>query len=368
MINEAAIEARQQRFASQLGDLDAEIALLLRSESVQWLTGAYVGPQFPVAAAITSEAEVTLVLPSRKVESPAIAKEVVPYTEKRLSTMCDSSEQRLDSIQALLDSIGPIAKRPATELSLAPQQLLAASSNDWIDVDPLMYRLRRCKDADELGMLAKANEANGAMYARARELIEPGLNELDLYNELHKTAVRTLGEALTYFGQDFRANARGGSPRDRCAQGGELWILDLGVGYRGYHSDNARTIAVGEPSAAQRKAHARIADVFPMIEATARPGVRCAELYEKAKQMLAGDEPWVFNHHLGHSVGLSPHEAPRLNPNWDDVLEPGNFLAVEPGLYCEEELQHGIRLENNYIVTESGVELVTDWSMELTTS
>ena len=50
--------------------------------------------------------------------------------------------------------------------------------------------------------------------------------------------------------------ARGGAPRGRTAEAGELWILDLGVGFRGYYTDNARTIAVSEPTDAQQAAWA----------------------------------------------------------------------------------------------------------------
>ncbi len=365
MIDQSAIKSRQGRLVEQLQQRKCGLAVLLRSESIQWLTGAYVGPLFPVAASITDEGRVTLILPSRKVETPAVADQVLPYVEKRLSTMRDSSEQRIDSVLALLDSFTSAPSRAACEFSLAPGPLTTALAGEWYDIDQVMFGLRRKKDADELAMMARANLANEAMYAHARDVIKPGMNELDLYCELHTTAVHSLGESLTYFGQDFRANARGGAPRDRRAEAGELWILDLGVGYRGYYTDNARTIAVGgEPTDAQQAAHARIAEVFPMIESTVRPGVRCQEVFEKASQMLAGDEPWVFNHHLGHGVGLAPHEGPHLNPNWDDKFEVGDFFTAEPGLY-HDDLRHGIRLEQNYVVTEGGVKLVTDWPLGL---
>lgn len=360
----AKIKQRQERLTAELARTKCELAVLLRPESVQWLTGAYVGPLFQVAASIDASGRVTLVLPSRKVELPAVSDRVVPYEEKRLSTMCDASEQRNSSILALLDSFQEAPNKAACEFSLAPQTLTQSLAGDWIDLDSLMFRLRRKKDADELAMMARGNEANAAMYARAREIIEPGLNELDLYSELQRTAVAILGEPLTYFGQDFRCNARGGAPRDRAAEAGELWVLDLGVGYRGYYTDNARTIAVTESTDDQQEAWERIAAVFPMIESTAKPGVSCREVFDRAKGMLAGDEPWVFNHHLGHGVGLAPHEAPRLNPNWDDTFQVGDYFTVEPGLY-HDDLRHGIRLEQNYLVTEAGVELLTDWPLGL---
>jgi Xaa-Pro aminopeptidase len=142
-------------------------------------------------------------------------------------------------------------------------------------------------------------------------------------------------------------------------------ILDLGVGFRGYYSDNARAIAVGgEPSAAQHRAWNTIVEVFLMFQSTARPGMRCRELFDSAQQALNAHKPWVFNHHLGHGVGLAPHEGPHLNPKWDDTLVEGDFIAVEPGVY-HDELCAGIRLEQNYLVTSNGVQLLTDWPLKL---
>jgi Xaa-Pro aminopeptidase len=72
----------------------------------------------------------------------------------------------------------------------------------------------------------------------------------------------------------------------------------------------------------------------------------------------------VFNHHLGHGIGLFPHEAPHLNPHWDDTLEVGEVFAAEPGLYAPE-LKAGMRIENDYLVTATGVELLSDFPLEL---
>lgn len=358
-----ACRRRQQRLVKELQGLDVELAIVTRMESIQWLTGARVGPLFTPAVALAASGELTLVLPGRKASTPAAADRVLPYEEKWLSTMRDAADQQAASINVLLSELGPLPGRYAVEVG-GPGAAMLAGSGEVVDIDALMFRLRRRKDADELAIMAAANEANRVMYALAREMVAPGVNELDVYVELQKAAVKQLGEPLTYFGQDFRCNARGGAPRDRNAQAGELWIFDLGVGLRGYHTDNARTIAVGEPSDDQQQAWQRIATVFPMIESTVKPGVSCKAVFDQASDLLAGDEPWVFNHHLGHGVGLAPHEGPHLNPNWDDTFEPGDYFTVEPGLY-DESLRHGIRLEQNYVVTDSGVELLTDWPLQL---
>jgi len=85
---------------------------------------------------------------------------------------------------------------------------------------------------------------------------------------------------------------------------------------------------------------------------------------DEAQRQLDQHRPWIFNHHLGHGVGLAPQEGPHLNPRWEDTLADGDFIAVEPGLY-HEELAAGVRLEQNFLVTAAGVQLMTDWPLEL---
>jgi Xaa-Pro aminopeptidase len=234
------------------------------------------------------------------------------------------------------------------------------------DIEPKLYCLRRRKDPDELALMTKAIEATRAMYVRAREIIEPGINELEVFNQLQAVATEVFGEPQSApAGNDYACAARGGPPRDRRCQDGELYILDLGPAYRGYFADNCRTIAVnGQPTDVQHRTWEAIAAVFPVIERTVKPGVSCKAVFEQVQRQLDEFLPGSFNHHLGHGVGLFPHEAPHLNPRWDDTFETGDVIAVEPGLYSPE-LRAGIRLENNYRVTENGVELLTDFPLEL---
>jgi Xaa-Pro aminopeptidase len=367
-MNECALDfeacrGRQRRLLDAVEPLKVDLTILSRRESVQWLTGIHSRPPFEPLAAVTRDGHVTLVLPEHQLGESVAADTVLGYEAKWHSTMRD--EQRAASSNALQEKLIQRIRRAACEFEAFCPQLFLGWGVPLVEVDAIVFELRRHKDADELRMMRRANEANRAMYGRAREIVRPGINELDVYAELYSTAVRTLGEPLTYFGQDFRSAARGGPPRNRCIEAGELYILDLGVGFRGYYSDNARTLAVGgEPSLAQRKAWDAATAAFDIVTNKARPGVRCRELFQLADEALNKYGPWVFNHHLGHGVGLAAHEGPHLNPKWDDTLLEGDFLAVEPGLY-HEELRIGVRVEQNYLVTAGGVELLTDWPLEL---
>jgi Xaa-Pro aminopeptidase len=105
--------------------------------------------------------------------------------------------------------------------------------------------------------------------------------------------------------------------------------------------------------------------VFQHLEATAKPGKNCRELFQEAQAILDKAPVGVFNHHLGHGIGLFPHEAPHLNPNWNDVFEVGDVFTAEPGLYDEKILRAGMRIENDYVVTETGVENLSPFPMNL---
>jgi len=357
-----ACRGRQRRLLEAVEPLDVDLILLTRRESVQWLTGARIPEPFEAVAAMNGAGHVTLALPDRQLDTAAAVDDRVGYEAKWHSTNRD------EQLAASSEAIRPKIKRPkrmGCEFEAFSPYLCLEWNVPLLEIDGILFDLRRRKDADELRMLARANEANRAMYEHGRRIVRPGVNELDIYSELQAVAVRTLGEPLTYFGQDFRGGDKGGPPRNRPLEQGEIIILDLGVGFRGYYSDNARAISVGgEPTAAQQQAWTVITEVFEMLQSTARPGVRCQELHETAHRHLNSFAPWSFNHHLGHGVGLAPHEGPHLNPRWDDTLAEGEFIAVEPGLY-HPELRAGIRLEQNYRVTADGVQLLTDWPLAL---
>jgi len=358
-----ACRGRQRRLLEAIEPLDVQLVLITRRESVQWLTGVHIRYPFQPIAMIDMAGRVTLVLPQRELSTAAAADELLGYEAKWHSTTRD--EQRAASSAVLQSKLSSRPTKVACEFEAFAPHVLLEWDVPLVAIDPIVFELRQRKDPDELRMLKRANEANRAMYEHARQFVQPGVNELEIYAELHKVAVRTLGEPVTYFGQDFRSCARGGPPRDRLIEAGELMILDLGVGFRGYYSDNARTIAVGKnPTVAQQLAWEAVVHIFELFTSLARPGVRCYDIFQAVQRELGQFSPWIFDHHLGHGVGLAPQEGPHLNPHWDDILSEGQYLAVEPGLY-HEELRTGIRLEQNYLVTAQGVTLLTDWPLEL---
>jgi Xaa-Pro dipeptidase len=359
-----ACRSRQKRMLELMQQNDLDVVVVTQNEHIQWLTGARFPWLFQGAATLSVDGRLDLIAPHR---APAVAAadNVVTYEAKWHSTM--RNDQRQACCQALQEAWGkrPLPRRLGVEYSTFGRHFGFWEEAELTDVEPNLYQFRRRKDADELALIGKAIIATEKMYEVAREMIEPGISELQVFNRLQATAVDEFGEMLTGTGNDYQCGSRGGSPRNqRVAAAGELYILDLGPALRGYFADNARTIAVTQPTDAQQEAWSFVMQALQHVEANVRPGKSCRELFHEVQAILDLAPLGIFNHHLGHGIGLFPHEGPHLNPNWDDTFEVGDVFTAEPGLYAPE-LEFGMRIENDYRVSDDGVELLTNFGLEL---
>jgi Xaa-Pro dipeptidase len=361
-----ACRRRQGRLVARLAETGSDAVVVVAAEHVEYLTGHRWDHRFAPLAAFLASGPSLLVCPDKPVERAAVT-EVRTYEAKRRSTLRD--DQTAAAAVVLADWLAAHGRpgRVAVEFSACPPHVVRACGNaELVDVEPALLALRRRKDADEIALVRRAVAAAGAMHARARELVRPGAGELEIFSALQAAAVESCGEMLTGTGNDYACGVRGGPPRPRPSAAGELFILDLGPAYRGYFADTSRTLAVdGKPTDAQHAAWERVTGALALVERIGRPGLRCRDLYDQVFAWLADSAVGSWSSHLGHGIGLSVHETPRLNPNWDDVLEEGDVIAVEPALYAPE-LACGMRIENDYLVTATGLELLSPFPLGLT--
>ena len=339
---------------------EVDTAIVTQRKHVYYFSGHLCSPHTRAAlvvtdAAATLAAGVMAPLTPDEQEALAVSDLRTFVANAHASTIRADQDERLAQLTAGID----VTERVGGDLPSCPLLLAPMLGTDPVDLTEGILRLRRAKDDDELALLRKAATCIDACYAHARSRIEPGLNELTLHGELYRVAVETAGEEIGRFGQDFQCASSGGPARDRAAGDGELWILDLGVEYRGYNADSSRVFAVsGTPSDVQREAWQLVADSLAAATARLRVGLSCLRLFQETREALDARYPGGFFHHLGHGMGLLPHEAPYLNPEYDDHLEVGDVITVEPGVY-HDSLAAGIRLENDFVITEQGAEQIT---------
>lgn len=137
-----------------------------------------------------------------------------------------------------------------------------------------------------------------------------------------------------------------------------LSILDFGLKYKGYTSDVTVTFASGSLSTDQKKYLALVEDAYN--QAVKACSVNClARTPALEVEKVFSRENLFMPHSLGHGIGLEAHESPWLRSKVenDGILKPGMIFTIEPGLY---DLKiGGVRLENDFLMTETGVEVLT---------
>ena len=282
----------------------------------------------------------------------AAADEVLSYEANLKGTLKDDQPHVIGRMIVDALRLRGNVRSIGTDASVVTSQVALGYSGLREQVDEDLFQMRRVKDPDERELMQKAILCSARMYERAREVIEPGVPEIRVFAEMQMAATIEAGEMLSGpLGNDYACGLPGGPPRgDRVAKAGELYILDVGPVYRGYFSDTARTLSVDQnPTDAQYEAHEVLLGCLALVEGNAKAGTPCYHLWHWVNEYLKQNGQPEMTHHLGHGVGLNPHEYPHLNPEWDDTLQEGEVFTAEPGIYGPH-LAGGIRIENQYVV------------------
>lgn len=237
-----------------------------------------------------------------------------------------------------------------------------------VDLGTLLKKLRRQKEPDELELLRACMRATEAGHARARELVRPGVSELEIFVEVQAACNRAAGRAVMIYG-DFRANSpaqpkAGGLPTDHVLAEGEIFILDYSVVIDGYRSDFTNAMAVGKPSDAQVNLFRVCQEAMAAGEASLKAGVRASAVHAAASAPMRAAGMGPIPHHAGHGIGMAHPEPPILVPESDDVLVAGDVVTLEPGNYLQGV--GGVRIEHNYLITETGYERLSNHEIALT--
>ena len=274
-------------------------------------------------------------------------------------------------VQTINDKVTGISSLAIEKSHMTVERLEAIqeriSSIEISRIDEKINDLRVIKTEDELVNLRKAAElADFAIEVGCKEIAE-GKTELEILNAI-ELAVKEKGAAQMSFDtmvlSGLKTASPHGNPGERKIQKGDLILFDLGVVYNGYCSDITRTVAFGEPSAEQREIYETVRKAEEAAVNAVKPGVKAMELDKIARDVIteAGYGEY-FTHRLGHGLGISVHEFPSITGVNEMQLEKGMVFTIEPGIYHPEIT--GVRIEDDVVVTEDGVEVLTKFTKEL---
>jgi Xaa-Pro aminopeptidase len=229
-------------------------------------------------------------------------------------------------------------------------------------------QMRRKKDPDEIELLRACMGVTEAGHAWARANIRPGMTELDVYLGVQDACIKQVGRPIVVYG-DFAVSPgperRGGGPTERVLEAGDMFILDFSVVIGGYRSDFTNTLVVGkEPTADQRRLYDLARAAMAAGEATLRDNIPCLDVYHAVRGAFekAGVAQY-FPHHAGHGLGLEHPEAPYFVREATETVRAGDVVTLEPGLYVPGI--GGLRIENNYLITNQGYEQLSHHAITL---
>ena len=339
----------------------ADCALITDDIDRRYLTGMKSSAGY----VLVFEDETVLIIDSRYIER---AREVV-----RHCTVIEQENAVLGQLAAVMKAHG--ARTCAVQsMSLTLQRAAVLKRIQGIEfltdstLSDALYALRTVKSAAELERIEAAQQlAEDALAALLQEL-HAGMTERDvaLFLDFHmrRHGAEDLSfETIALTGA--HTSMPHGVPDDREIRQGDFVLMDFGAVVDGYHSDMTRTVCVGEPTSEMREVYEIVRAAQDIARAVARPGITGAELDEAARAVIreAGYGE-AFGHSLGHGVGLEIHEYPVASPaRRTTVLEPGNVVTIEPGIYLPGRF--GVRIEDFVVITEDACRTLTKIPNEL---
>jgi Xaa-Pro dipeptidase len=261
-----------------------------------------------------------------------------------------------------------------SQASLAMYQ--KAFGENLVDATGLIHKLRLYKTLAEAERLRTVNHIARLGLKAFVENVVPGNSEIQIASAVESAIMQ---EGTGYNGikvarawasvMSGTRSATAYKPHllstQRRMENGDFALLELATVADGWWSDLTRTRVSGHALSEDLEKWQAVVDAQSAALAVIRPGVASNQVDRAAREVIEkrglGS---YFIHHTGHGLGLRYHEPePFLHPEVEAVLEAGMVSSVEPGIYIEG--WGGMRCEDNILVTESGVEILSEFPRQL---
>ncbi|MBN1805688.1 MAG: aminopeptidase P family protein [Sedimentisphaerales bacterium] len=223
----------------------------------------------------------------------------------------------------------------------------------------IIETVRSVKDITEIKTIEFAASISYEALKKTLRYIKPGITESELAGMLD-FQIRKLG-ATNSFETIVAFGANGSRPHHqpgkRKLKQRDTVLIDFGARYKGYCSDITRCFVIG----GERAFYKKVYDVVEQAQAAAikiiKAGVKMKDVDSAARAVIQNNGLPVYGHGSGHGVGLEIHELPFLKVESKGILEAGQVITIEPGIYMPGRL--GVRIEDDVLVTKDGCKILT---------
>jgi Xaa-Pro dipeptidase len=369
--------ARQSRAREAVGAAGLDWLLVIHPMSLHWLIGTEA-----------KSYQAFQCLPLSAKPGPLIM-----FT--RLSERCEFVEDSLaddvigwgggepaDPIEAfriLLDRLGLRGQRVGLETPpyyLHPHQHLRLKDmlDDALVAEPsnLIADLKQVKSPREIALIRQSARIADVAMGVCIDHVAAGRSELEIAGAVYHSLLAQ-GSSLPSSAMNLvtgeRCGFAHGAPTLRRLQRGDPGNVEFGAAYKRYTKTIGRQFNLGPPTPRMRDIYQVVRAAFDACLAEIRDGVPSIVPHEAAKRVIAqaGMDGYRL-HTTGYSIGAG------VPPSWGeplnmfggstDILRAGMLVSIEPPVFIAEE-RIGARIIDNVLVTETGAELLSDYTRDL---
>lgn len=336
--------------------------LLLRPENVAAATGfcwpleSWPSPQDIPIAALIEDGDITLLVPDVLVEDARKALAAPPRVYPAYApgvAVFDPHESFQRALDELIGHDGAVADQPVSHprVRYSPETAYQWSLRRAMKSPPEIEGVKRTASLCDLFL---------STCRSALEDSQGDLTELELYYRARQTVEQAAGERLDMM-VDLVAEPciyRVGGPPTPRRIGDSPLLVDVSIRFHGFWADTCSTFRFGLAKDKHQTVFTRVEAVLNEVPVLLTPGKTGGEVAEEILNRLAM-AGFETPHHLGHGVGRSYHELPRIVPGDPTVLAEGMTISVEPALFNH---QVGVRLEDVFMVRTDGSQRLSRFS------
>jgi Xaa-Pro aminopeptidase len=279
---------------------------------------------------------------------------------------------------SLLTAVGErLRKSERARVAMEPAHMSVAQHRElkrvadakirWVALWGPVEELRAVKGADEIAQMRQAARLGCQVFEKVLPLVKPGVREVELAAEI-EYRMRQGGASGAAFPTIVASGARAAlphaQPTKKRLRKNELVVLDLGAILAHYCCDLTRTVYLGRAPSGIRRWYQAVQEAQAAARDALCAGVAAGEVDAAARRVLKRFRlDRHFLHSTGHGLGLEVHEEPRLAKGQKKIIQAGNVVTLEPGVYIEGV--GGIRSEDDVAVFSDRTETLTSAPRDL---
>ncbi len=277
-----------------------------------------------------------------------------------------------------LQSIANTPTYTSQTLVLIKLDKFVPSLNDHVEnISSILCSMQQVKDEQEIACFRKAVAITIKAQIAAARTIQAGRSECEVRGTVDATmfAAESRPGFFSIIGSGVNSTVLHNPASSKIMSNGELVVVDVGATWNSYSGDLTRTWPVsGKFSEEQRAVYFVVLGALQHVAENAKPGYWFSNEKDESRslQHIANK---FFNqngygrlvHGIGHHIfsGNVHGDCVENRDTFSHELQPGNVVALEPGLYLPKEVlkekfgnkfEHGfgVRIESNYLITEDG--------------